>query len=107
MSENSTDIKRNDGLLAVYTLALKNIFCCNYEPLLFFLDECLSEAKYDNYISLHSISGSVRIRSKEQETRVQDRIKNGVSKREILVDKPRDFENHPLGLLCLSTCTTI
>ena len=47
-------------------------------------------------------SGSVRIRSKEQETRVQDRIKNGVSKREILVDKPRDFENHPLGLLCRS-----
>ena len=47
MSVNSTDIKRNDGLLAVYTLALKNI---NF----FLLDECLSEAKYDNYISLHS-----------------------------------------------------
>ena len=66
MSVNSTDIKRNDGLLAVYTLALKNIFCCNYEPLLFFLDECLSEAKYDNYISLHSKWFSV---DSEQRTR--------------------------------------
>ena len=67
MSENSTDIKRNDGLLAVYTLALKNInFAVIYEPLLFLLDECLSEAKYDNYIGLHSKWFSV---DSEQRTR--------------------------------------
>ena len=44
--------------------------------------------------------------------RVKDRAKNGASKRagrggeerkEMLVDKPLDFENRPLGLSCLSS----
>jgi len=63
-------------------------------------------------------SGSVRIQSKEQETKVQDRIKNDANKRaetgwerkvrkHCLAEKPQDFENHPFGVLCLSTCTAI
>ena len=51
-------------------------------------------------------SVSVRFKSKERGTRVKDRAKNGVSKtagrggeerKETLADKPRDFENRPLG----------
>ena len=64
-------------------------------------------------------SVSVRSRSKERGTRIKDRAKNGVSKRagrgaggreerkETLADKPRDFKNRPLGLLCLSSRTDI
>ena len=61
-------------------------------------------------------SVSVRFRSKERGTRVKDRATNGASKRpgrggeerkETLADKPRDFENHPLGLSCLSSRTDI
>ena len=58
-------------------------------------------------------SVSVRFRSKERGTIVKDCAKNGVSKRagrgwgkkrkETLADKPEDFENRPLGLLCLSS----
>ena len=56
------------------------------------------------------------LRSKERGTRVKDRAKNGASKRagrggeerkETLADKPRDFENRPLGLSCLSERTDI
>ena len=61
-------------------------------------------------------SVSVRFRSKEQGKRVKNRAKNGTSKRaggggkermETLADKPRDFENRPLGLSFLSACTDI
>ena len=54
---------------------------------------------------------SVRFRSKERGTRVEDRAENGTSKRargsweerkETLADKTRDFENRPLSLSCLS-----
>ena len=56
-------------------------------------------------------SVSVRFRRKERGTRVKDSEKNGASKRagrggeereEALADKPLDFENHPLGLSCLT-----
>ena len=59
---------------------------------------------------------SVWFRNKERGTRVKDRAKNGASKRarrggeerkETLADKSRDFENHPLGLACLSSRTDI
>ena len=61
-------------------------------------------------------SVSVRFRNKERGTRVKDRAKNRASKRarrggeerkETLGDKPRDFENHPLGLSCLISLTDI
>ena len=61
-------------------------------------------------------SVSVRFRRKERGTRVKDREKSGASKRagrggeerkETLADKPRDFENHPLGLTRLSSRTDI
>ena len=61
-------------------------------------------------------SVSLRFRRKERGTRVKDREKNGVSKRAgsggeerkaTLADKPRDFENHPLGLARLSSRTDI
>ena len=61
-------------------------------------------------------SVSVRFRRKELGTRPKDRKKSGASKRaggveeerkETLADKPRDFENHPLGLSCLSSHTDI
>ena len=61
-------------------------------------------------------SVSVRFRRKERGTRVKDREKSGASKRaggggeerkETLADKPRDFENHPLGLSRLSSRTDI
>ena len=51
-------------------------------------------------------SVSVQFKSKERGTRVKDRAKNGASKtagrggeerKETLADKPRDFENRPLG----------
>ena len=56
-------------------------------------------------------SVSVRFRSKEQGMGVKDGATNGTSNRtgrgweerkETLADKPRDFENRPLGLSCLS-----
>ena len=81
MSENSTDFKRNDRLLAVYTLALKNI---NFAVI---MSHCSSfwmnvYQRPNTTTTLACIaSGSVWIRSKEQETRVQDGIKNGASKR--------------------------
>ena len=31
----------------------------------------------------------------------------GEERKETLADKPRDFENHPLGLSCLSSRTDI
>ena len=62
-------------------------------------------------------SVSVRFRSKERGTRFKDRAKNGAKvkergggeeeRKETLADKPRDFENHPLGLSCLSSRTDI
>ena len=61
-------------------------------------------------------SVSVLFRRKEQGTRVKDRTKMGQVKerrggggerKETLADKPRDFENRPLGLSCLRARTDI
>ena len=38
---------------------------------------------------------------------VKDREGGGEERKETLGDKPRDFENHPLGLSCLSSRTDI
>ena len=62
-------------------------------------------------------SVSVQFRSKERGTRVnltsrqmaqvKERGGGGKESKETLADKPRDFENHPLGLSCLSSRTDI
>ena len=62
-------------------------------------------------------SVSVWLRRKEQGTRVKltatkvaqvkERGGGGEERKETLADKPRDFENRPLGLACLSSRTDI
>ena len=62
-------------------------------------------------------SVSVWFRSKERGTRVKltarkmaqvkERGGGGEERKETLADKPRDFENRPLGLSCLSARTNI
>ena len=59
-------------------------------------------------------SVSVRFRRKERESKtarkvaqVKERGGGGEERKETLADKPRDFENHPLGLSRLSLRTDI
>ena len=55
-------------------------------------------------------SVSVRFRSKERESKmapIKELGGGGEERKETLADKPWDFENHPLGLSCLSSRTDI
>ena len=57
---------------------------------------------------------SLGAKNKEQESKttqkkaqVKERGGGRKERKEMLADKPRDFEDHPLGLSCLSSCTEI
>ena len=92
------------------TLAQLNLHRLKLKQL--FEEERAGRAKKNNVVSV-----SVRFRNKERETRLKDREKwrdkkkegEGVGKKgeETFAGKPRDFENRPLCLSCLSARTYI
>ena len=47
------------------------------------------------------------IKTARKMAQVKERGGGGEERKETLADKPRDFENHPLGLSCLSSRTDI
>ena len=48
-----------------------------------------------------------RVKTERKVARVKERGVGGEKRKETLADKPRDFENRPLGLSCLSARTDI